>query len=130
MYKKLSKKSKSIFWLINIFLLALLIYSITLIPSANIYELIVAGLGWVYILGTIIAWFNMMPDFFIMKKKWWIKIFSIIAIVGIITVIVLNIVLNVTRLPQALPITIIPAVIVVVYFIIVLIRVSRNKIIL
>jgi hypothetical protein len=130
MYKKLSKKSKSIFWFINIFLLALLIYSITLIPSANIYELIVAGLGWVYILGTIIAWFNMMPDFFIMKKKWWIKIFSIIAIVGIITVIVLNIVLNVTRLPQALPITIIPAVIVVVYFIIVLIRVSRNKIIL
>ncbi|MCK5624498.1 hypothetical protein KAI04_01525 [Candidatus Pacearchaeota archaeon] len=130
MYKKLSKKYKSIFWLINIFLLVLLIYSITLIPSANIYELIIAGLGWVYIFGTIIAWFNMMPDFFIMKKKLWIKTFSIIAIIGIVAAIILNIVFNVTRLSQAIPITIIPAVIVIAYFIIVLIRVSKNKIIL
>ncbi|MDA3836134.1 MAG: hypothetical protein PF542_00775 [Nanoarchaeota archaeon] len=127
MYSKLSKKSKSIFWTITGLLLALFIYSITLIPSANIYELIIAGLGGIYIIGTIIAWFNLVPELFILRKKRNINAFSIVAIIGIIGAITLNIIFNTTRLPQALPITIIPAAIVLIYFIFILRDTNKSK---
>lgn len=126
MYKKLSAKSKFLFWIINVGLLVLLIYSITLISSANIYELIIAGLGWMYILGTILLYFGFMPEIFVMRKDVRIMAFSIIAIIGIIAAIVLNIVLNVTRLPEALPITLIPAVIVIAYFAVILFRIKKK----
>ena len=127
MYKKLSKKSKGIFWSITIILLALLVYSITLIKVANVYELIIAALGWLYIFEGYLAFFNLLPRIFFAKKKWIMVTFSVVAILGIILAITWNIIWNTTRVAAALPITLIPATIVMAYLIAVLCTINKKK---
>ena len=127
MYEKSSKKSKSLFWLLILALLALFIYSITLIPLANPFELVIAGLGWAYILLVIMCWLDVLNEIFFTRKKWIINSFCIIAIIGIIGAITLNLTLNITKNPQALPIILIPTIIVILYFIIGLFYINLKK---
>ena len=126
MYKKLSEKQKGLFWLSLVFLLALFVYSITLIPLANNLELVIAGLGWAYILLVVLGWFDFLSEIFYIKKKWIVNLFSIVAIIGIVVAVTLNFTLDIVRNPQALPITLIPAIIVLLYFVSALIQVNKK----
>ncbi len=127
MYKSSSKKSKSIFWIMLSILLILLIYSITLIQLATTFELIIAFLGWAYILLCILGWFDLLGEIFYLRKRWEVNLFSMVAIIGIIVAITLNIILNSARNLEALPITLIPAIIVTLYLIIGLLAINFSK---
>ncbi len=64
-----SKKQKAQFWGLLILLFVVLLYSISLIKGSGTFDLIIAGLGWAYIILNFIGISVNLPKVFYIEKN-------------------------------------------------------------
>jgi len=113
-----SKKQRTLFWGLLISLFLVLLYSISLIKGSGIFDLIIAGLGWAYIILSFTAISFNLPKVFYIEKKWIANTFSIIAIIGIVAALIIDMVVFTPRSYARNLLVLIPSFIVTLFLII------------